>query len=251
MSDLAIDTDGHVTTLTVQRPPANFFDKTLIADIANAAHEATASGTRAIVLQSEGKHFCAGANFGDEEGDRTLRSIELYKSAVKLFRIEVPVIAAVQGSAVGGGLGLACAADFRVAGPSTRFHANFVHLGFHPGFGLSASLPHIVGHQAALDILIGGRRLTGNEAHDLRLVDRLVDDADIYSAARQWATELASAAPIAVRSLKATLRSDLADQVERILDHELIEQTRHWQTEDCQRGIEASLDRRTAEFVNR
>jgi enoyl-CoA hydratase/carnithine racemase len=253
MSDVRVETLDHVGVLTMRRPPTNFFDKELITDLAGAAHALHQDGFRALVIASEGKHFCAGANFGDEEGqgDRTLRSIVLYKQAVQLFRLPIPVIAAVQGSAVGGGLGLACAADFRVAASSTRFHANFVHLGFHPGFGLSESLAAIVGPQVALDLLATGRRITGDEAAQIRLVDRLVPEEQILSAAVTWAQEIARAAPLAVQSVKMTLRGPLADRVEAALDRELVEQTRLWQTEDCQRGIEANLRRATAQFVGR
>ncbi len=180
-----------------------------------------------------------------------MRSIELYKSAVRLFRLPIPVVAAVQGSAVGGGFGLACAADFRVAAPSTRFHANFAHLGFHQGFGMSESLSDIVGKQAALDLLLSGRRITGDEAAQIGLVDRLVPEGELRGTAVAWAHELSWGAPLAVQSMKQTLRGPLADRVEAILDRELIEQTRQWATEDCRRGIAANLQRERAEFVGR
>lgn len=253
MSDVTVKRLDHVGMLTIRRPPTNFFDKELITDVAEAAQMLYQDGCRAIVLASEGKHFCAGANFGDEEGqgDRTLRSIVLYKRAIKLFRLPIPLIAAVQGSAVGGGMGLACAADFRVAASSTRFHANFVHLGFHPGFGMSESLPAIVGPQVALDLLATGRRITGDEAAQIGLVDRLVPAEQILSTAVAWAQEIACAAPLAVQAVKATLRGPLADRVEAVLDRELIEQTRLWQTEDSRLGIDANLRRATAQFVGR
>jgi enoyl-CoA hydratase/carnithine racemase len=252
MSDITVVRDGHVAVLEINRPPANYFDRSLIIGLADASAELVDDGVRALVLASEGKHFCAGANFGgEEEGDRTARSIDLYQAAVRLFRIPVPVIAAVQGSAVGGGLGLACSADFRVASASSRFHANFVHLGFHPGFGLSESLPYHVGANAAHELLVSGRRITGDEAHRLGLVNRLVGDDEIRPAAVAWAHELASGAPLAAQSIKATLRGPLADRVAAVLNRELVEQTRLWQTEDFTLGIEANLARRTADFVGR
>lgn len=253
MSDIAVDSRGHVAIITLKRPPANYFRLETIREIADAAFYAVDRGARAIVLASEGKHFCAGADFGvaGEESDRVARSIRLYGEAVRLFRVPVPVIAAVQGSAVGGGVGLACAADFRIAAESTRFQANFVHLGFHPGFGLSESLPFIVGRQRAHELLTTGVRLTGMQAHAIGLVDRLVEPDSLLEAAVAWAEEIATAAPLAVRSVKETMRAGLADRVEQAVNRELVEQTLLWQTEDSRRGIEASLRRKRGEFVGR
>src|SRR5690606_21462445 len=157
---------------------------------------------------------CAGADFGEGGlgDDRAASAARIYREAVRLFRTEIPVVAAVQGRAVGGGLGLACAADFRVASPGSRFIANLAALGFHQGFGLSASLPHIVGHQRAAEMLCTARRVTGEEAHRIGLVDRLVADEDLRAAAVAFAEEIAAQAPLAVRSIRETLRSSLADQ---------------------------------------
>jgi enoyl-CoA hydratase/carnithine racemase len=250
--DLTVTRDGHVAVLEIHRAPANYFDRALIGLLAEAADELDADkDCRAIVLCSEGKHFCAGANFGGDEmgGDRVATSQALYRHAVRLFRIKVPVIAAVQGSAVGGGLGLACAADFRVASPSTRFHANFSLLGFHQGFGLSVTLPGIVGTQQAMDLLFASRRVSGERAAEIGLADRLVPDGEQRAEALRWAHEIAGAAPLAVRSMKQTLRGDLADRVGAVLERELSEQARLWATQDSAAGIAANLDRSTPVFT--
>jgi enoyl-CoA hydratase/carnithine racemase len=144
--NLALSAAEHVAVIEITRPPTNYIDRQLIGEIVDAAAQFSAAGSRAIVLCSRGKHFCAGANLGDSEfGSNRVRASEsLYGEAIRLFDIAIPIIAAVQGAAVGGGVGLACAADFRIATPSTRFHANFSMLGFHHGFGLSATLPSSV-----------------------------------------------------------------------------------------------------------
>jgi enoyl-CoA hydratase/carnithine racemase len=245
--------DDHVAVIELNRPPANYFDTLLIGEIADAADALVAEGARAIVLAAAGKHFCAGADFagGEMAGDRAASARTLYQEAARLFDIPVPVIAAVQGSAVGGGVGLACAADFRVAAPSTRFHANFAMLGFHPGFGLSVTLPEIVGPQHALDLLGSGRRVTGEEAVRIGLADRLVADGEQRAEAVRWAGEFAAAAPLAVQSIKRTLRGTLAARVRAVLDHEHEQQVRLWATEDSRTGIEASLARRRPDFSGR
>ncbi len=250
--------DGHIATIEVQRPPTNFFDLQVLTRIAEAGHDLAATGTRAIVLASQGKHFCAGANFdsGGLGADRVDQSRAIYLAARQIFTIPVPIVAAVQGSAVGGGLGLACAADFRVAAPSTRFHANFAALGFHQGFGLSVSLPRIVGPQVASRLLMIAERVTGEEALELRLADVLVDDGDDANAAVRegalaLAQTLAERAPIAVRSIRATLRGSLAEDVASVLEHELAEQAKHWLTDDCAEGVAANLERRSPQFIGR
>ena len=93
---------------------------------------------------------------------------------MRLFRTRKPIVAAIQGAAIGGGLGVAMAADFRIAAPEARFSANFARLGFHHGFGLSVTLPAAVGGQHAAELLYTGRRITGDDAVAIGLVDRVV-----------------------------------------------------------------------------
>jgi 2-(1,2-epoxy-1,2-dihydrophenyl)acetyl-CoA isomerase len=250
-TDLSVAVAGGVALLEMRRPPANYFDEPLVAEIvaaANALDEDPAC--RVIVLASEGKHFCAGANFGGGgfAQDRVAASESLYRRAAQLFDVRTPIVAAVQGAAVGGGLGLACAADFRIAEPSTRFVANFALLGFHQGFGLSVTLPELVGRQAATDLLLTGRRVDGAEAVRIGLADRLAEPGQVRQVATDFARQIAGAAPLAVRSIRATLRGDLASRVREVLPHELAEQERLWATRDSAEGIEASLRRRAAVF---
>ncbi len=159
---VSVDAD-FVATVELHRPPNNFFDVALIRSLAEAYELVDGRrDCRAVVLCSEGKHFCAGADFapadppvaGAQPASSAEGSSTLYDEALRLFAAATPVVAAVQGAAVGGGLGLACSADFRVAAPEARFSANFARLGFHHGFALSATLPAIVGHQHALDLLL-------------------------------------------------------------------------------------------------
>ena len=253
--DVSVDLgDDFVAEVEIHRPPNNFFDARLIRDIADAYEDLQAGSCRAIVLCSEGKHFCAGADFhGQSDADAlpTEGVADLYGEAVRLFRAELPVVAAVQGAAVGGGLGVACSADFRVAAPEARFTANFSRLGFHQGFGLSVTLPAIVGNQTALDLLYTGRRITGEEAAARGLADRLVPLGELRPAARALAAEIAAAAPLAVRSIRRTMRGHLADEIARITRHEDEEQVKLRVTSDFAEGTRASLERREPNFTGR
>ncbi|WP_375390823.1 enoyl-CoA hydratase/isomerase family protein, partial [uncultured Sphingomonas sp.] len=180
--------DGHVAMVAFCRPPNNFADLELIEGIGAAFDAADAErDVRAILLRSEGRVFCAGADLanrnpvaaGGAGGERN----PFYVAAAKLFGVRKPVVAAVQGAAVGAGLGLALVADFRVATPQARFVANFVQLGFHPGFGISAVLERVIGRQRALLMTLTGRRIGGEQAAAWGLADVLVGADALYGAA--------------------------------------------------------------------
>lgn len=251
--DLKVTVSDHVATIEVRRGPTNYFDYDMLQQIADVGKELQAGrDCRVLVLCSEGKHFCAGADFSSstmQGDDRDRASAELYREGIRLFELELPIVAAVQGSAVGGGMGLACAADFRVASSASRFHANFASLGFHHGFALSATLPRIVGQQTALDLLVTARRLTGSEAHAIGLVDRLTEPGSERVGALALAAEIAAAAPLAVRSIKQTLRGDVVGLVSAALERELQEQQRLWRTQDSRVGIAANLERTVPRFT--
>src|SRR6185437_8411441 len=251
--DVAVDVhDDHVAVTEIGRPPDNYFDAHLISSLADAYEWAEAqAGARAIVLCSAGKHFCAGADFTGRSTDSGAQQAsagnyagDLYAQAARLFRARLPVVAAVQGAAVGGGLGLACSADFRVASPAARFSANFARLGLHQGFGLSVTLPAIVGQQHANLMLYTGRRVKGEEAARIGL-------ADLLAAAYGLAAEIAAAAPLAVRSIRSTQRAGLADRVTAAMAAELAEQDQLRRTADFAEGVRASAERRPPRFEGR
>ncbi len=232
-----------MATLEIRRPPNNFFDTKLIEAIANALDRVSEVGARCVVLCSEGKHFTAGADFNSSNGEHELPG-DLYAQAGRIFAQPLPIVAAVQGAAIGGGLGLAMAADFRVACEEARFSANFARLGFHQGFALSVTLPRVVGQQKAQEMLFTGRRYTGQEAFDIGLVDCLVHQNQLRSQAREMALEIAGSAPLAVASIRATLRAGLAEAAIEAMAHELDEQTRLRQTADWREGVVAMAERR-------
>jgi len=246
--------DQFVATVELHRPPNNFFDVGLIRSLADAYENLDDDpACRAILLCSEGKHFCAGADFNRRPPDESEAEPpgQLYVEAVRLFAAGTPVVAAIQGAAVGGGLGLACSADFRVASPDARFAANFARLGFHHGFGLSVTLPAIVGQQHGLELLYTGCRIDGERALAIGLCDRLVPSATVRSAAHALAVEIAKSAPLAVRSIRQTLRGDLADRVRTATARENTEQEWLRRTSDWSEGVQASAQRREPVFQGR
>jgi len=249
--DISVQVKGNLAYIEIQRPPNNFFDYLLIEQIADAYEELDeVSECRVVILSSQGKNFCAGANFGQDEDmlDKSVPYSKLYAQAVRLFKTRKPVIAVIQGAAIGGGLGLALSADFRIACPEARFAANFAKLGFHPGFGSSVTLPKVIGDQKAKDMLFSARRVVGEEAYEIGLADRLTSKDNLMTEAETFAETIASSAPMAVESIRSTLRGNLAEEVEKIVDWELSEQVRLQKTEDFKAGIAASLTREVPRF---
>jgi enoyl-CoA hydratase/carnithine racemase len=258
-NDIGVEKSGHVALVEIRRPPNNFFDVTLIKEIADAFEALDADADcRALVLAAQGKSFCAGANFGndDQDGGELLSgprpgAAHLYIEGNRLFRTKKPIIAAVHGAAVGGGLGLAMVADFRVTCPEARFCANFTRLGFHPGFGLTVTLPAVIGSTKAAQMFYTSRRVPGDEAYALGLADVLVPQDQVRGAALSLAAEIAENSPLGLIATRATLRGNLADRVRAATEHELAEQTRLRETDDFKEGVKAMADRRTPIFNNR
>ena len=250
-SDLGVARSGHVALVELRRPPHNFFDLDLMRDLADALDTLAEDPTcRAVLLASQGKSFCAGADLKPKPG--TISSApDLYDQARRMFRFPKPIVAAVQGAAIGGGLGVAMVADFRVACPEARFAANFTALGFHPGFGLTATLPRAIGKRQASLIFLTSRRIKGEEALGMGLADLLVPQEDLRDAAMELATEIADQAPLAVMSTRATLRAGLYEEVDAALKRELAEQDWLRQTEDFAEGVAAMRERRKPDFKAR
>lgn len=254
---------GYVVVAELQAGPHNFASAELMNELADGLLGAQADGARAGVICSEGKSFCAGAQFAGDSGSRAsgfnqfVAKVDdspigpFYESAVRLFSVDIPLVAAVHGPAVGAGFGLATACDLRVICAEAFMATNFVRLGIHPGFGISLTLPELLGPARANDILLTGRRISGEECMALGLANRLVPQPNVRDAAIALATEIASAAPLAVQATRATMRKGLAARVREQLAHE--RQTQDWlsATSDAEEGIAAMLERRDPNFTGK
>jgi len=266
-SDVTVELDNYIALVEFHRPPHNYFDVLLLKGIADAFHALDKeSDCRAIVLASEGKSFCAGAQLGNyekrdfsdtdsekkSENNVAKKTVvgrdHVYEQGVRMMESGLPVIAAVQGAAIGGGLGVALSADFRVAAREARFSANFSRLGFHHGFGLTVTLPALVGNQMAANLLYTGRRVGGEEALQLGLCDDLVPMENLRSRAFEMAEEIAISAPLSVKAIRRTMRQGLVDRFRMATDHEQVEQDWLRQTNDFSEGVRAMSERRSPDF---
>lgn len=255
-SEVGVSIEGHVATVEMRRPPNNFLDLDLIGAVATALEGLDKiEQCRAVVLAAEGKHFCAGANLKrriDTEASgkpAAPPTRHLYHEARRLVMTKKPIVAAVHGSAIGAGLGLALVADFRVACKASRLAANFAALGYHPGFGMTVTLPRVVGHQKAQWLFYTGERLPGDKALEIGLIDRLVEQDKVRSAAQAMAAELAEIAPLALLATRESLRHDLIAAFKAATEKEAFEQSLLRGTNDFKEGVQASHERRAPKFT--
>ena len=256
--DVAVTLADFVATVEIQRPPNNLLDIDLLRALATAFETLdNEAECRAIVLASVGAHFCAGAHFQYLQGqaEQQAWSAEggnpLYVEVARLHACRKPVVGAIQGAAIGGGFGLALVPDFRVLCPETRFAANFVRLGFHPGSGLTYLLPRLIGWQRATLLCYTGRQIDGEKAFAWGLGEILTEKPNVRAAAVELAREIAANAPLAVQSVRATMREGLVAEIKDATAREYREQ--HWlrRTDDHKEGLRAVAERRPGRFIGR
>ncbi len=258
-NDIGVEMTGHVALIEIRRPPHNFFDVALIRELASAFEACDADPEcRTLVLAAQGKTFCAGANFGDGDSDGAEilsgprpGAANLYIEGNRLFRTRKPIVAAIHGAATGGGLVLAMVADFGVTCAEARFSANFTRLGFHPGFGLTVTLPAVVGPTKAALMLYTSRRIAGDEAHAMGLANILAPQNQVRSASLAFAAEIAENSPLGLIATRATRRGNPADRARTATKQELTEQPRLRTTADFKEGVRAMAERRVPIFTNR
>ena len=254
--EIGVSISNHVATVELRRPPNNFLDVELIGNLATVLEALDKDATcRSIVLAAAGKHFCAGANLKKRVDDEAAgkkavtQPRHLYHEAQRLVQTKKPIVAAVHGSAIGAGLGLALVADFRVTCKEARLAANFCALGYHPGFGMTVTLPRVVGHQTAKWLFLTGRRIPGDEAIAMGLADRLVAQDQVRQVAQEMAGELAKSGPLAVQAARETLNGDLFAAFRAATEREAFMQNLLRETNDFKEGVKAGFDRRDPEFT--
>jgi enoyl-CoA hydratase/carnithine racemase len=252
--------DG-IGVITLDRPDnRNSMTPELLDAFARAAAQARGDGAlRCLVVTGTGSCFSAGADFRsqvqrDGEGRGQLpheRSYAMYQPFLSLLDIEVPIIAALNGHAVGGGFGLALVCDLRIAASGARYGANFARLGLHPGMAITYLLPRLVGVARAAELLFTGALISGEEAAAIGLVRCALPAEQVLPEALSLAQSIASNAPLAVRATKRTLYELLDWAPRRAALHEALLQAESLQTEDAAEGMGALLEKRPPVFRGR
>ena len=243
------DAHTHVGLVEMKCGPNNFLDINLLTALTDAMDALDRRpDCRAIVLVADGKHFCAGRDFSKPRGPGD-DSASMYREAGRLIDVSTPWVAVVQGAAIGAGCGLAMCADFRFGTSRSYFHPNFVSLGIHHGFGLTVTLPRVVGIQRATELLYLGRKIGAEQAFELGMLDRLEEEEALRSRALAFAAEIAAAPPLAVRASRATMRAGLADAFRAATVHESREQSALMATADFAEAAAAARERRPGAYV--
>jgi len=252
--DVTVEMVGSVAVVCIRRPPHNLLTEPALRSLADALH-AQVDHARTAVVCSEGRSFCAGADFRsgvapDPTSATTFerQTAAFYKQAERVFAAPIPLVAAVQGAAIGAGFGLALACDVRVVGTRGWFQANFVRLGIHPGFALSFTLPRAVGQGLSADLFLTGRRVGADEALSSGIAQHIAEEGTETDAAFAIAEQIASGAPLAVSSTLATLRHGNAERAAQAMEHELAQQVTLAGTADAVEGVQAMLEGREPRF---
>lgn len=250
--------DG-VGTLVLNRPETrNAMRPELLDAFASATQQAKQDeALRVLVLTGNGSCFSAGADLRlplqredlPPSTPADARSYAMYEAFLSILDIEVPVIAAASGHAVGGGFGLFLCSDLRFAAKEAKLGANFVRLGITPGMGITYLLPRLIGDVAAAELLLTGTLVSGTDAKAMGLVSRALPQQDVLPAAYRTARKIAQGAPTAVRETKRLLRGPLPDAVRRQARLEAVAQSAALQSDDFAEGLDAFLNKREPRFI--
>jgi enoyl-CoA hydratase/carnithine racemase len=244
---VTVETDQAVATIRLSRPPMNALSARVQADLAAAAaHVGDDPAVRAVVIYGGEKLFAAGADIKEmaERGyAQTIQDSKRLQDALNaVAAIAKPVIAAVTGYALGGGLELALCADFRVLGESAQVGQPEILLGLIPGAGGTQRLPRLIGPAKAKDLIFTGRFVRAAEALAIGLADKVVADDKVYSAAREMAAAYAAGPAIALAAAKHAIDVGLETDLETGLDVERANFAGLFATEDARTGMRSFLE---------
>ena len=242
-----LEVEDGVGTLRVDRPKMNALDIQVQEEIRAAAHEATArDDVRAVVVYGGEKVFAAGADVKEMAGmshaEMVARAGHLQSAFTAVARIPKPVVAAVTGYALGGGCELALCADIRIAGEGATLGQPEILLGIIPGAGGTQRLTRLVGTSRAKDLIFTGRFVKADEALRIGLVDQVVPDDEVYTAARTWAGQFTKAAALAMRAAKESIDRGIEVDLDTGLEIERAQFAALFATEDRTAGMTSFVE---------
>ena len=245
-----------VVTMTMNRPEKkNAINRTMFDEMLAVFREVNDSPTdRVLVVTGAGDAFCAGADLADR-GNETRHQLQrlhwVADIALALHRIPKPVIAKVNGVAVGAGMNLALGCDLILAAETARFSEIFAKRGLSIDFGGSWLLPRLVGMHRAKELALFGDIISAKEAQEMGLVNRVVPAGQLDALAADWASRLAAGPPLALAMTKRLLTNAFSVSMDEALEAEGWAQTVNGGTEDTREAIQAFLDKREPKFKGR
>ncbi len=242
-----VEIDQAVATIRLNRPPMNALGAELQYQLAGAAAQVGADpAVRAVVINGGERLFAAGADIKEMSeasyAQMVRDSKRLQDSLTAVARISKPVIAAVTGYALGGGLELALCADFRVLGESAKVGQPEILLGLIPGAGGTQRLPRLIGPAKAKDLIFTGRFADAAEALAIGLADKVVPDEQVYPAACEMASRYANGPAIAIAAAKRAIDAGLDCDLDTGLEFERISFVGMFGTEDAKAGMRSFLE---------
>ena len=247
--------DG-VGVITLERPQEfNAINKAMTQDLGHILEQASADAkVRALVLTGSGRAFCAGGDLAWlQQADDEAKKREIVDLAggliQKLWALEKPVVAAVNGVAAGAGTALALACDMSIAAESARFGPNFVNIAAVPDSGASWLLPRVVGMHRAMELMLSGRVLSAAQAYELGIFIQLTPDEQLQEKVLEMAGRLAQGPQGAVRSIKALLKASPDNDLSQHLEEEAVRQVRAWSDPDFAEGVSAFIHKRKPQFT--
>jgi enoyl-CoA hydratase len=256
--EVAAHTDGVVLVTLSQPERRNSMSERMTAGWVRLMAALRADDAlRVVVVTGAGRAFCSGGDTGSIVRDETpaaevrARMLAFYRAWLSVRELEVPTIAALNGSAVGAGAGLALACDLRYAAASARFSVPFTRLGISPGMATTSLLPEVVGLAAARELLFTGRTIDAEEMLRLGLVLSVSGDDGLLEGVLHLAHSVAAAAPIAVRLTKSALAGGAPVDLATALEWEALAQSVTLATEDVLEGFAATRERRPPTFTGR
>ncbi len=256
-ANLIFDVRDNVAHITLNRPEAaNSINREMASDLMHAVMQCGEDPViRAVVITGAGRIFCSGGDLKGfaAQGEHLpyyLKEVTTYLHAAisRLVRMDLPVIAAVNGNAAGAGMALACACDIVIAAESTRFTMAYTRVGLTPDGSSSYFLPRIVGLKRALELALTNRVLSAQEALQWGIVTRVVPDADLLAQANALALQLAAGPKKAQGASKRLLHSGCSETLETQLEHESQTLASMARTADAGEGITAFLEKRPPKF---
>ena len=257
MASVEMQVREGVARIVLNRPDAmNTIDLPLAEGLLEAAQSCTSDPeVRAVLIRGEGRVFCAGGDLrGFTQAQEGLAGVlkrittPLHAAVSLLARLDAPVVAAVHGSAAGGGLGLMLACDLVVAAESTRFTMAYTAIGLSPDGSSSYFLPRLVGLRQALDLTLTNRVLSAAEALELGLITRLAPDDEYLQQAEALAGQLATGATRAYGAAKRLLQHSLDTSLETQMELEARQISALGASADAREGIDAFLSKRAPGF---
>jgi enoyl-CoA hydratase/carnithine racemase len=246
-----------ISKLTLSDPSSrNAMSETMAGEFFAAVERIKSSALpRVLILTGAGEAFSGGGHLSmleaktklSEEENR-LKMLDFYRAFLSLVELDIPVIAAINGHAIGAGACLTLASDIRIISKDAKLGFNFVSLGLHPGMGASHFLPELIGYARASELLYSGSVITADVAASINLVNQVVPAAELISRVEDLAGKIAGNGPKAIRALKKNLNIELRTKLKAALEREAIAQASDYIGEEFLEGIRAAKEKRQAQF---